>query len=236
MDTMVIALILSGGTGSRVGTDIPKQYISVDNKPLIMYSMEVLLKHPQIDAVQVVADEAWHETLIAEIDAIDLEEKFRGFSQPGDNRQLSIYNGLCDIRTYASDDDIVFVHDAARPNITSNMIDSYIEAMAGFDGLMPVLPMKDTVYLSINGDKVDELLNREQVVAGQAPELFLLGKYYNANKALLPDKICKIKGSTEPAVLAGMNIAIVPGDENNFKITTMTDLDRFRNMISKKRV
>ena len=234
MDTMVIALILSGGTGSRVGTDIPKQYISVDNKPLIMYSMEVLLKHPQIDAVQVVADEAWHETLIAEIDAIDSEEKFRGFSQPGDNRQLSIYNGLCDIRKYASDDDIMFIHDAARPNITSNMIDSYIEAMAGFDGLMPVLPMKDTVYLSINGDKVDELLNREQVVAGQAPELFLLGKYYNANKALLPDKICKIKGSTEPAVLAGMNIAIVPGDENNFKITTMADLDRFRNIISEK--
>ena len=234
MDTMVIALILSGGTGSRVGTDIPKQYIDVNNKPLILYSMEVLLQQPQIDAVQVVADEAWHETLIAEIDAIDPEEKFRGFSQPGDNRQLSIYNGLCDIRTYASDDDIVFVHDAARPNITSNMIDSYIEAMTGFDGLMPVLPMKDTVYLSINGDKVDELLNREQVVAGQAPELFLLGQYYNANKALLPDKICKIKGSTEPAVLAGMNIAIVPGDENNFKITTMADLDRFRNIISEK--
>lgn len=234
MDTMVIALILSGGTGSRVGTDIPKQYISVDKKPLIMYSMEVLLQQPQIEAVQVVADEAWHETLKTEIDAIDSEEKFRGFSQPGDNRQLSIYNGLCDIRKYASDDDIVFIHDAARPNITSNMIDSYIEAMTGFDGLMPVLPMKDTVYLSINGDKVDELLNREQVVAGQAPELFLLGQYYNANKALLPDKICKIKGSTEPAVLAGMNIAIVPGDENNFKITTMADLDRFRNIISEK--
>ncbi len=231
---MVVALILSGGTGSRIGTDIPKQYLPVNDKPLILYSMEAIVNHPQIDAVQIVADPLWHEFLNKCMNEANLTKKFRGYSLPGENRQLSIYNGLSDIKKYTTDTDIVFIHDAARPNITNDMMSNYIASMNGYDGLMPVLPMKDTVYLSRDGKKIDELLVREHVVAGQAPELFIIGKYYEANKRLLPDKIMDVKGSSEPAVMAHMNIATVPGDENNFKITTMADLKRFKSMISKE--
>ena len=76
-------------------------------------------------------------------------------------------------------------------------------------------------------------MDRGKVYAGQAPEVFLLGKYYEANRALLPDKILEINGSTEPAVMAGMDIVMIPGDERNFKITTAADLERFREIVQK---
>lgn len=226
---MVIALILSGGTGSRLGGDIPKQYIEVAGKPLIAYSLDVLIRHEGIDRVQIVADVNWQDYIRGAVQS----DKPLDFSLPGKTRQLSIFNGLSDIREYAEDEDIVFIHDAARPNLTSDMISNYIKSMQGHDGLMPVLPMKDTVYHSLNGNRVDGLLKRSEIVAGQAPELFLLGKYYEANRLLLPEDILSINGASEPAVMAGMDIAIVSGDENNYKITTAADFDRFEKSIRK---
>ena len=96
---------------------------------------------------------------------------------------------------------------------------------------MPLLPMKDTVYTSLDVKHVTALLDRSTVYAGQAPEVFRIGRYYEANQKLLPDRIRKINGSTEPAVLDGMDIVMIPGEEGNFKITTKSDLERFRNMI-----
>lgn len=112
------------------------------------------------------------------------------------------------------------------------MITDCVEAMEGHDGVMPVLPMKDTVYRSVDGKTVSELLERTQIYAGQAPEAFRIGLYHEANQRLCPDKIMEINGSTEPAVMAGMNIAMIPGDEGNIKITTKNDLERFRRMVS----
>lgn len=244
---MVAALVLSGGTGTRVGGEIPKQYIEVKGRPVIAYCLRTLLFHEGIDAVQIVAEEAWRETIRNCVEQLQEEEealkpggrgnsKFRGFSAPGKTRQLSILNGLEDIRAYAGDPDYVLVHDAARPLVTAKQISACIEAVcAGHDGALPVLPMKDTVYLSEEGRAVTSLLDRKKVFAGQAPEVFVLGKYYEANKALMPERILGINGSTEPAVLAGMDIAMIPGDEGNFKITTISDLKRFREIVEKEK-
>lgn len=237
---MVTALLLSGGTGTRIGGEIPKQYIEVKGRPVIAYCLRTLLSHEGIDGVQIVADEAWRETIRNCVEQIQEEgeasqqggrgnRKFRGFSVPGKTRQLSILNGLEDIRQYAGDSDCVLIHDAARPLVSAGQISACIEAVrAGHDGALPVLPMKDTVYLSEEGRAVTSLLDRKKVFAGQAPEAFVLGKYYEANKALLPERILGINGSTEPAVLAGMDIAMILGDEGNFKITTKQDLRRFQ--------
>ena len=229
---MVTALILSGGTGKRMGTDIPKQYIKVNGRPVISWCMECLATHHEIDAIQIVAEEMWRDTISECIkcmggisDCKEFTDKFKGFSSPGENRQLSIFSGLKDIRSYAEDSDYVLVHDAARPLLSAQMITDCINAVTGHDGVIPVLPMKDTVYLSENGKTITSLLNRSQIYAGQAPELFVLGKYYEANARLMPDEILKINGSTEPAVMAGMDMAMIPGDEGNFKITTKADLD-----------
>lgn len=223
---MNIAIILAGGTGTRLGADRPKQYIEIHDKPVIAYSTDALSQHELVDFMWIVADEMWHEYIRQHVNMA----KVKGFSLPGANRQLSIWNALCDIRDKADAQAKVFIHDAARPVLTTDMITQYLEAAEKYDGVLPVLPMKDTVYLSEDGKSITSLLERAHVVAGPAPEVFVYEKYYQANKALLPDRILQVNGSTEPAILAGMEIATVPGDERNFKITTQADLERFRRL------
>ncbi|MCI9558351.1 IspD/TarI family cytidylyltransferase [Candidatus Ventrimonas sp. KK005] len=224
---MNIALVLAGGTGSRVGGDVPKQYVLAAGKPVISYCMETLTNHEEIDAIQIVADRRWQEFILEHVP----KDKLRGFSPEGENRQMSILHGLEDIRKYASDEDWVLVHDAARPMVRAEQIHDCLAAAFGHDGVIPVLPMKDTVYSSQDGKTISSLLDRSRIFAGQAPELFQLGVYYKANIRLLPDQIKKINGSTEPAILAGCDMAMIPGEEENFKITTGEDLRRFRRLV-----
>lgn len=230
---MNVAVILAGGTGIRTGLGIPKQYYEVNEKPVISYCLHTFLVHEKIDAVQIVADRMWHGYIMQHIFVLPCNEKFKGFSTPGENRQLSVYHALTDIRRYASNDDFVIVHDAARPCVSAVQIANCLATTKGHDGTLPVLPMKDTVYLSEDGHTVSSLLNREMIFAGQAPEVFLLGRYYEANRALLPDKILEVNGSAEPAIMAGLDIVVIPGDEGNFKITTMADMERFQEIVRK---
>lgn len=223
---MNIAIVLSGGTGTRLGTEVPKQYLKVNQKTIISYSLDILENCDVIDAIQIVAEESWQDVILE-----NHITKFKGFSKPGMNRQLSIYSALEDVKKFASRDDVVIIHDAARPCVTEKMFLDLIYACKEHEGALPVLPMKDTVYMSEDGKGITSLLNRNQIFAGQAPEAFLFEKYYEANERLLPDDILKINGSTEPAIMAGMDIAMIPGDEKNFKITTIQDLDRFQKLM-----
>lgn len=218
---MNIALILAGGTGSRLGADIPKQYIKVAGQPIIAYCLQTFDGHAQIDAIWVVAEEEW-QPLIGKWAG----EKMRGFSKPGANRQLSILSGLEGIKEFATDEDVVLIHDAARPLVSAEMVTACLEGCAIHDGVMPALPVKDTVYYGVDG-RIESLLERSRIVAGQAPEAFRLGVYYRANVALSEEQIMQINGSMEPAVMAGMDVCYIIGDEQNFKVTTAEDLKRF---------
>lgn len=229
---MNIALILSGGTGTRLGGDIPKQYIEAGGHLIISYCIACLSMHEGIDRIQIVAEPVWQERILACLDEERARERFKGkfsgFSLPGQTRQLSILSGLEDIIEYADEEDCVLIHDAVRPLLTETLISDCLDAIDGHDGVLPTLPMKDTVYLSKDGERISALLDRKEIFAGQAPELFRIGPYLDANRKLLPNRILEINGSTEPAVLSGMDIVMIPGDENNFKITTRADLERFR--------
>lgn len=218
---MVYGMILSGGTGVRLGGNIPKQYIEVNNRPIIADCIDTFEVCSSIDKYIIVASDEWKD-YICEFAG----DKFLGFALPGDNRQLSIYNGLLAIKQYTKNDDIVIIHDAARPFVTERLIGALVDVCGNYDGAMPALHVKDTMYIQENGI-VKSLINRDSLIAGQAPEAFRYGKYLKANMDLMPDKILRIKGSTEPAFLAGMDIAVIDGDENNFKITTKEDLDRY---------
>lgn len=230
---MNIALILAGGSGSRMRAEIPKQYLEVCGRPVIEYSLSVFAEDAQIDAIQIVADEKWRDVIRKCLDRADRYHKYRGISSPGANRQLSILSGLRDIIVYAPPESAVIIHDAARPGVSREMIERSLAALTGHDGVLPVLQMKDTVYFSTAGQKVDRLLKRECVYAGQAPETFRLGAYLEANCVLLPEEILEINGSTEPAVLAGLDVVMIPGEEQNYKITTRADLLRFEQDLKK---
>lgn len=221
---MNIAILLSGGTGSRVRADFPKQYIRVAGNMIVSHCLKKLCQHPMIDAVQVVAAEGWRDEILREC---VFPQKLKGFSLPGENRQMSILNGLRDVSRFTSAEDVILIHDAARPLVTEDMITACLTEIKEHDGVMPILPMTDTVYYSADGKCVEKLLDRSSIFAGQAPEAFRFGKYLAANERLLPDQIRSVNGSTEPAVLAGMDIAMIPGDKMNFKITTQDDLVRY---------
>ncbi len=233
---MNYAVILSGGVGTRLGLDIPKQYYEVNGKPIIRYVIETFEKSDVVDGVVIVAAPEWQEYLLEQISD---KKKFLGFAEPGENRQLSIYNGLCYLKDrlvsdgQRSENVVVLIQDAARPNTSLKMIADCFSLSEDEDGAMPVLPMKDTVYSSMDGSRISGLLDRKTVFAGQAPESFRFEEYLAANNALLPDEILKVNGSTEPAIMAGMNIKMIPGDENNYKITTEADLKRFSQLFER---
>lgn len=224
---MNIAVVLSGGVGSRVGQDIPKQYVMIHHQMMITYCLRTLCEHPMIDEIQIVADISWQQEIMNDLRRNGINhEKVQGFSTPGENRQLSIFNSLKDIRKIHGDG-VVLIHDAARPFLKSKQITDCMKALKGHDGVMPVLPMKDTVYYSEDGKRVSRLLDRSRIYAGQAPEVFRLAQYYEANAKLSREELLRMNGSTEPAMMSGLDVVMIPGDESNKKITTKQDLERF---------
>ncbi|MDD3239902.1 MAG: IspD/TarI family cytidylyltransferase [Lachnospira sp.] len=226
---MNIAVVLSGGIGSRVGHDIPKQYIRVRHQMMITYCLRTLCDHPMIDAIQIVADELWQREIIHDLSVNGIEHnKILGFSKPGQNRQLSICNSLIDIRKHTIESNaVVMIHDAARPYLKTEQITDCLKALEGHDGVMPVLPMKDTIYYSEDGKKISKLLERSRIYAGQAPVVFRLERYLKANTKLSREELLCINGSSEPAMMSDLDIVMIPGDEKNIKITTKQDLEQF---------
>ncbi len=236
-------ILLSGGTGTRAGAPLPKQYVTINGHMMVTYAVKPLLISPLIDRICIVCGEEWRERIEEDIKSAGFDiSKVSGYAKPGENRQLSILNGLEHIMNtisgtenglgtdvVAGEDDTVLIHDAARPFLATDLINRCYASLGENDGVMPVLPMKDTVYLSEDGNNISGLIDRSTVFAGQAPELFRLKSYYEANMRLLPDEILKINGASEPAVKAGMKIAMIPGDEKNTKVTTGEDMRKFEN-------
>ena len=230
---MNAAVILAGGTGSRLSSFVPKQYLRVGGSMVVTRTLRVFLDLTEIDTVRIVADTTWRQAILAELSKRDIP-KLSGFSEPGSTRQLSIWNALRDLRTLLCAEDIVILHDAVRPLVKKGIILDCLDACRNHDGAMPVLPMKDTVYLSTNGKTVSSLLDRNTVYAGQAPEAYRFGKYLSANEALLPEQILHVNGSTEAAILSGIEVALLPGDESNFKITTQSDLAMLQRILEEE--
>lgn len=231
---MNIAIVLAGGTGTRLGGDIPKQYIEVAGKPIISYCLDKFEKHTLIDNIVIVASEMWQNYILSWISKEGLN-KFSGFAPAGSSRQHSIVNGMLKAQSIgATASDNIIIHDAARPNVSERIISQCMDKLSEYDGAMPVLPVKDTIYLSENGENITSLLNRDQLYAGQAPESFKYGKYLEIHNGMTEEDLSKVRGSSEIAYRHGLKICMIPGDECNYKITTKEDLNKFvREMVER---
>ena len=174
----------------------------------------------------IVAHEEWHQEIKAWIKSFSID-KFLGFAAAGDSRQGSIYNGLKYLRDFAGQDDNVIIHDAARPLISNELIRNCLLPLDAYDGVMPVLPAKDTFYQSVDGKHINSLLPRAQLFAGQAPESFKFEKYLSLHEKLSATELDRITGSTEIALKNNLNVLMISGEEINFKITTDNDIDLF---------
>lgn len=228
-----IAIILSGGTGTRIGGNVPKQYLEVNGKAIIMYCVETIARMPEIDELVICLADEWESFVKGELEKAGVTKKVI-FSQPGEIRQLTIYNALKVLHEQGlADDAVVVIHDAARPLVSEALLRRCIEGCKEADGVLPVLPVKDTLYMSKDGNSISSLLKRSEIVAGQAPEAFRFGKYIAVHDQMSYEDILKISGSTEIAYKAGLNIKLVPGEELNFKITTTEDLDNLKHVLER---
>lgn len=227
---MNTAIILAGGIGSRMGADRPKQFLMVQDKPIISYCFDIFQKHNEIDNIVVVVSEQWQD-FVEEYAAKYGITKICGYAPAGKTRQHSIYNGLKCIEVNAPDTDIVIVHDAARPLVSDEIITDCIKGATEYDGAMPVISVKDTVYQSKDGCGIDCLLKRSELFAGQAPESFKFRKYLNIHNEVSDEEIGLTAGSSEIAYRHGMEIRMVKGSERNLKITTVEDLESFESIL-----
>lgn len=228
---MNTAIILAGGVGSRMGVDRPKQYLLVNNKPIIAYCLEVFQNHKEIDKIVIVVSDEWKNYVQECVSAYNVT-KVCSYASAGETRQHSIYNGLKAIDTNANDTNICIIHDAARPLVSDEIISDCILGATEEDGAMPVISVKDTVYLSKDGNSIDSLLNRSQLFAGQAPESFKFRKYFEIHNSVTDEEIANTAGSSEIAYRHGMKIRLTKGSERNFKITTIEDLETFETIIN----
>lgn len=224
---MVTALILSGGTGTRLGGAIPKQYLLVNDKPIIGYCMNVFQTNANITNIVIVADFSWWEMLQKYIKENNIL-KFVGFADAGQSRQHSILNGLhCIHDLGGKPEDLVIIHDAARPCVSTEIIDQCISLLEDYDCSMPVISVKDTVYMSEDGKHIASLLNRDHLFAGQAPEGCHLGSYLAINERLTDEELERIRGTCAIAYEKGLKVGLFSGSENNYKITTKDDYNKF---------
>lgn len=223
---MNIALILAGGTGKRLMRGRPKPFVSVRGKMIITHCLEAVSVHPKIDAIQIVADEEWRERIYEQMPEAALR-KFSGFSKPGPNRQRSVFNGLKTIVPSADKRDIIMIHDATRPLVSRTLISACLKACEKHGGGICMLPEKEMIYLQKDGC-IASFYESGMTYKEQTPAAFHLGKYYRANRKLEPDGLDRVLDCAEPAVLAGMDVAMIPGEEENIRIVTPIDLERFK--------
>lgn len=229
---MNIAIILSGGIGTRMGANIPKQYIEVNNRPIISYVLEKFLDHVMIDSMIIALNEQWKEYVEGNLPSTS---KKIYFSEPGETREHTIYNALKKAKEIGSDDsDIVIIHDAVRPMVSDRVIKDCLDGCEKYDAAIATIDVKDTIYVSTEGGCITDVPNRAILYAGQTPEAFKLGEYLRIHNESSYEEICRVTGGAQFAQQKGLRVFLSRGEEINFKLTTPEDLDRFKQIITSK--
>ena len=228
---MNIAILLAGGVGSRMKMgSLPKQFIMINDKPIISHCLVTFNNNENIDGIVIVCSPEYRDFLSDWIGKLNID-KFMNFADPGENRQYSIINALDTLEERNPEN--IIIHDSARPLVSHELINKCLSTLENNKAVMPVLPAEDTFYYSEHGTHVDSLLKRSTLFRGQAPEAFNYESYLKANRSLTHEELLAINGSSEVAVKCGIDVALIDGDKRNFKITTADDLDLFKTLCDK---
>ena len=221
---MNIALALSGGSGTRLGSELPKQYWRIAEKPVIVHTLEQFERFESVEGVICVAAQEWSEQIWDWKKAYGLSKLWE-IAPAGADRQQSIRNGLLAAKGFVQGEAAgVIVQDAARPLTSQDLLRRLTDGLKEAEAVMPVLPVTDTTYTSRDGQWVDGLLDRRTLFAGQAPEAFRYRPYSKLYEET-PDEILRsMSGSCQLPYSRGWKVKMVPGDPENIKITYAADL------------
>ena len=235
---MIFGAILAGGVGSRMNiADMPKQFLPLGEKPIIVHTIEKFLLNDKFDKIYVGVHADWLLHMSDLLKKYNLADERIELVRGGKDRTESILNIIKKIENdeslSLSDNDIIVTHDSVRPFVTSRIIDENINMALKFGACDTVVSSVDTIITSNQGDTIDSVPERSTMYQGQTPQSFnlkLIKKLYDeltiGEKNILTDA-CKV------CVLKNVPVRLVRGEYSNFKITTVTDYKIAQSMVGR---
>jgi 2-C-methyl-D-erythritol 4-phosphate cytidylyltransferase len=234
---MIYGAILAGGIGSRMqNTDMPKQFLELDNKPIIIHTLEKLLLCTRLDIIYIGITPDWLSF------CEDLVTKHVGHDQRvrvipgGKDRNGTITNIINAINSEfgIKDDDIIVTHDAVRPFVTERIIEENIDSALKYGACDTVIPATDTIVKSDDGSVIAEIPDRSRLYQGQTPQSFNIRLLQRCFAALTDDEKAVLTDACKICVLKDQPVHLVDGEVLNFKITTVGDYQLARAMLLMK--
>lgn len=230
---MNIALIIAGGSGKRMKQEIPKQFLNVNDKPIIIYTLEAFQTHPEIDEIGVVCIEGWQDILQAYAKQYKIT-KLKWIVLGGKNGQDSIRNGIFEAEKKYSEDDIVLIHDAIRPMVSHEIISDCIVQCKKYGSAIVVTPCNTVILKRNDDDASKEVVPRDELAVTQTPQAFPLKKIADAHRKALSLGITNSVASCTLMIELGEKVHFSIGEETNIKLTTPGDLKIFKALLALK--
>ena len=230
---MNTVLSFAGGTGQRMNSKtLPKQFLELHGKPIIIYTLEQFDNHPQVDGIVVVCLDGWHDYLKKQLRKFDIE-KVKAIVSGGETGQESIFNGLCKLSELYRTDDIVMIHDGVRPLIDAETISENIACASQHGSAITVAPPVETVTVNDAAETglVGSIIDRKNCRMAKAPQSFLLGDIVKAHRRAQQEGKLDFIDSASLMQYYGHKLYTVEGKATNIKITTPTDYYLFRAII-----
>ena len=231
---MTIALIIAGGIGNRMGQDIPKQFLTVNEKPVIIYTLEAFQNHPKIDALAVVCISGWETVLQSYSNQFNIT-KLKYIIPGGDCGQASIRNGVYELEKHFDKDDIVLIHDAIRPMVSDEIISDCISTTLEHGNSITCIPCAEAMLQTEDSVISCGSYPREKLKRTQTPQGFKIGDICNLHREALEAGITNSVASCTLMIEMGKQVYFSKGSEKNIKLTTVEDLDIFKALLASKR-
>lgn len=231
---MNIVLLTAGGTGSRMHQDIPKQFLHVRNKPILIYTLEAFERHPSIDAIIVVGLERWIDIIWAYAKQFNIT-KLKWVVPGGSTGQESIHYGLLELKKRCKLSDIVMVHDGNRPMIGQDVISDSLAKQKEYGSSVAVIPCVEVVFES--EDRISSTVNisRDKLLRTQTPHTYSLEKLLWAHEESCRLGIANTVASCDLMCRLGETVYFSKGSERNLKITTVEDIEIFTSLLDSKK-
>lgn len=232
---MSIAILTAGGIGSRTNMDVPKQFVNINDKPIIVYTLEAFQKHPNIEEIYVAVLEGWENVLQAYSKQFGIS-KLKRIVIGGKTGQESIYNGLKAIKEdHASTDRLVVtIHDGNRPFVNQDVITDNLVIQRLYGSAVAVVPTTEVVFLSDDGISSNQSFPREKMWRTQTPHSYYFDDLWSVHNDAIKDGVNNMAASCALMEKYGKPSFFSKGSEKNIKITTMEDLDIFKALINHK--
>lgn len=229
---MNIAMIFAGGTGKRMGTKaIPKQFLELYNKPIIIYTLEKFENNDSIDGIVISCLESWIPKLRKMVQRHHIT-KVTGIVPGGNNGQESIYNGLKKVKElYPEEDTVVLIHDGVRPLIDSETVSANIESVLSRGNAITVTPAIETIIQENEDNHIERIIDRKECQLARAPQSFYLRDILAAHEKAIEEDIHNFIDSATMMKHYGHELYTVNGPVNNIKITTPIDFYIFKALL-----